>query len=125
LLLDSLEIQRSGLAENMASTFGQLLIVSFAAAMHGRTESWIPAQLSLLRWPPATYLVFLSQLKIRETHEGDCCMLPKNSQYQIRRPWTSGVTLKTYRCASPTGDSIQIQIWKVDAATIGVLLYTD
>jgi len=68
---------------------------------------------------------FLSQLKIQETHEGDCCILPMNSQYQIRRPWTSGVALKTYRCASPTGDSLEIQIWKVDAATIGVLLYTD
>jgi hypothetical protein len=68
---------------------------------------------------------FLSQLKIRETHEGDCCMLPRNSQYQIRRPWTSAIPLKTYRCTSRTGDSLGVQIWKVDDATVGVLLYTD
>jgi hypothetical protein len=72
------------------------------------------------RAPLAT---FLSQLKIRETHEVDCCMLPMNSQYQIRRPWASGIPLKTYR--SHTGDSLDIQIWKVDDATVGVLLYTD
>jgi hypothetical protein len=68
---------------------------------------------------------FLSQLKIQNIHDGDCCILPVNSRYQIRRPWTSGVALKTYRCASPTGDSLEIQIWKVDATTTGVLLYTD
>jgi hypothetical protein len=68
---------------------------------------------------------FLSQLKIRETHEGGCCIFPGNSQYQIRRPWTTGIPLTTYRCASRTGDSLDVQIWKVDDATVGVLLYTD
>jgi len=48
---------------------------------------------------------FLSQLNIRETHEGGSGVLPMNSQYQIRRPWTSGIPLKTYRCASRKGDS--------------------
>jgi hypothetical protein len=59
---------------------------------------------------------FLSQLKIRETHEGDSDILPMNSQYQI--------PLKTYRCASGTGNSLNVQIWKVDETTLGVLLYT-
>jgi hypothetical protein len=68
---------------------------------------------------------FLSQLKIRETHEGDSGILPTNSQYQIRRPWTSGIPLKTYRCTSRTGDSLDVQIWKVDDATVGVVLYAD
>lgn len=67
----------------------------------------------------------LSQLKIRETHEGGCCIFPGNSQYQIRRPWTSGTPLKTYRCASRTGNSLDVQIWKVDDETVGILLYTD
>ena len=74
---------------------------------------------------PTDLSSFLSQLKILETYDGDCCILPINSQYQIRRPWTSGVALNTYRCASPTGASLEVQIWKVDAATVGVLLYTD
>jgi hypothetical protein len=68
---------------------------------------------------------FLSQLNIRETHEGGSGVLPMNSQYQIRRPWTSGIPLKTYLCSSRTGDSLNVQIWKVDDATVGVLLYTD
>jgi len=68
---------------------------------------------------------FLTQLKLLETHDGDCRILPINSQYQIRRPWTSGIASKTYRCASPTGDSLEVQIWKIDAATVGVILYTD
>jgi hypothetical protein len=32
---------------------------------------------------------FLSQLKIRDTHEGMASIFPANAQYQIRRPWTS------------------------------------
>jgi len=68
---------------------------------------------------------FLSQLKIRETHEGYFGIIPMNSEYQIRGPWTSGIPLKTYRCASRTGDSLDVQIWKVDDATVGVVLYSD
>jgi|SRR6267154_1471356 len=68
---------------------------------------------------------FLSQLNIRETHEGEFPILPMNSMYQIRRPWTLGVPLKTYRCSSRTGDSLDVQVWKVDDLTVGVLLYTD
>ncbi len=68
---------------------------------------------------------FLSQLSIRETHDGNSGILPMNSQYQIRRPWTSGIVLKTYRCASLTGNSLDVQIWKVDDETVGILLYTD
>jgi hypothetical protein len=68
---------------------------------------------------------FLSQLKIRQTHEGGASIFPENSKYEIRRPWTSGIPLKTYRCTSRTGDSLDVQIWKVDDATAGILLYTD
>jgi len=43
---------------------------------------------------------FLSQLEIRETHEGAPSIFPAKAPYQIRRPWTLGIPLKTYRCAS-------------------------
>jgi hypothetical protein len=33
--------------------------------------------------------------------------------------------MKTYRCASPTGDGLEVQIWAIDEAHVGVLLYTD
>jgi hypothetical protein len=33
--------------------------------------------------------------------------------------------MKTYRCASPTGDGREVQIWAIDKAHVGVLLYTD
>jgi hypothetical protein len=68
---------------------------------------------------------FLSQLKIRETREGASSIFPADPQYQIPPPWTSGVLLKTYHCASPTGNSLDVQVWEVDAVTTGVLLYTD
>ena len=68
---------------------------------------------------------FLSQMEILETRDGDSGIFPVNSQSQIRRPWTSRLALKTYRCASRTGDSLKVQIWKVDAAAVGVILYPD
>lgn len=55
---------------------------------------------------------FLSQLKVQEIREGGGCIFPMNSQYQIRRPWSSGIALKTYRCTPPTGDSLEVQTWK-------------
>jgi hypothetical protein len=69
-------------------------------------------------------LAGLSQLKIRENPESNRGLFPIDSQYQIHRPWASGIPLKNYRCASRTGDSLGVQIWKVDDATVGVLLYT-
>src|SRR6266566_3056568 len=41
---------------------------------------------------------FISQLTIEKTieGEGDAFIFPSNSQYQIPRPWTSGIRLKTY-----------------------------
>jgi hypothetical protein len=69
---------------------------------------------------------FISQLKILQTNEGDSGnIFPRNAQYQIHRPWMSGVSLKMYRCASSTGDSLEVQIWPIDDAHVGVLLYTD
>jgi len=69
---------------------------------------------------------FVAQLKIVQTNE---CLpgyiFPGNSQYQIHRPWMSGISIKTYRCASPTGDSLEVQIGAIDEAHVGVLLYTD
>src|ERR1019366_1395678 len=69
--------------------------------------------------------IFVSQLKIRNTDAKNCCILPANSQYQIRRPWMSGVPLRTYRCESPPGDELDVQIWNIDEGHVGVLLYTD
>ena len=68
---------------------------------------------------------FISQLKIRETHEGGSGIFPMNSQYQIHRSWTSGAALRTYHCESSTGDFLDVQIWPVDGSHVGVLLYTD
>ena len=69
---------------------------------------------------------FLSQLKILGTN--DCTrgtIFPLNAQYQIHRPWTAGVSMKTYRCTSSTGNSLTVQIWPIDGDNVGVLLYTD
>src|SRR5882724_5098484 len=69
---------------------------------------------------------FLAQFKILQTKE--ClpgCIFPGNSQYQLHRAWMSGISMKTYRCASPTGDSLEVQIGTIDEAHVGVLLYTD
>lgn len=69
---------------------------------------------------------FEAQLKILETNKGlPFGIFPGNSQYQIHPPWMSGVLMKTYRCASPTGDSLRVQIWAIDDSHVGVLLYTD
>jgi hypothetical protein len=69
---------------------------------------------------------FVGQLKILQSNE---CLpghiFTENTQYQIYRPWMSGISMKTYICASPTGDSLQVQIGSIDEAHIGVLLYTD
>ena len=69
---------------------------------------------------------FVTQLKILKTSEGlPCNIFPGNSQYQIHRTWMSDNSMKTYLCASPTGDSLEVQIWAIDEAHVGVLLYTD
>ena len=69
---------------------------------------------------------FISQLRIRQTNEGrNGNILPINAQYQIHRPWMSAVSMQTYRCASLTGNSLAVQIWQIDDANVGVLLYTD
>ena len=69
---------------------------------------------------------FVSQLKIQQTNEGGPgSVFPGNAQYQIHRPWMSGVSMRSYRCASPTGDSLAVQIWAIDGANVGVFLYTD
>lgn len=74
---------------------------------------------------------FVSQLRVRESSEGSPLasaatdIFPANRQYQIDRPWISGVPLKRYRCVSPTGDWLSVQIWEIDDGHVGVLLYTD
>jgi hypothetical protein len=69
---------------------------------------------------------FVSQLKIRQSNEGAPeNIFPINAQYQLRRPWMSGVPMQTYRCASATGDSLEVQIWAIGEDNVGVLLYTD
>jgi hypothetical protein len=68
---------------------------------------------------------FVSQLKIQQTEGGPGSVFPGNAQYQIHRPWMSGVAMRTYRCASPTGDSLAVQFWAIDGESVGVLLYTD
>jgi hypothetical protein len=71
---------------------------------------------------------FISQLKVQKVTDGYDFfpIFPSNSQYPIHRPWmSSGTPLKTYHCASPTGDSLDVQIWRIDEAHVGVLLYTD
>ena len=69
---------------------------------------------------------FISQLKILQTNDGESGnIIPRNAQYQIQRPWMSGVSLKTYQCWSSTGDYLKIQIWPIDDTHIGVLVYTD
>jgi hypothetical protein len=69
---------------------------------------------------------FVSQLKVRQSNQGrHGNIFPGNSQYQIHRPWMSGVSMQTYDCESPTGDSLLVQIWAIDDGHVGVLLYTD
>jgi hypothetical protein len=70
---------------------------------------------------------FLAQLKIKEAHNGDYSksVFPGNPQYQVRTRWMSGSPLETYHCASPVGDLLDVQIWPIDAAHVGVCLYTD
>lgn len=53
------------------------------------------------------------------------CVFPSNPQYQIHRPWLSGVPLKKYCSVSSTGDSLDVQVWPMDDTHVGVLLYTD
>ena len=74
---------------------------------------------------------FLAQLKIKDTHHGDHrpeysnSIFPGNPQYQVQTPWMSGSPMETYHCASPVGDFLDVQIWPIDAAHVGVCLYTD
>ena len=63
---------------------------------------------------------FISQLRIHDTQE---TTLPDG--YQIHRPWMKGTPLKAYRCESPTGDELDVHVWAIDDAHVGVLLYTD
>jgi hypothetical protein len=57
---------------------------------------------------------FLLQLKILETNGGTRgTTFPLNGQYQIHRSWTTGVSMKTYRCTSSTGNSLTVQIWPI------------
>jgi hypothetical protein len=65
---------------------------------------------------------FVSQLKIIDTQETG---FPGNPQYRIRRSWMSGRPMRSYRCHSPTGDELDVRIWAIDAAHVGVALYTD
>jgi hypothetical protein len=83
---------------------------------------------SAFEMAPSDLPSFVSQLKIHEVHPGDCsgpCIIASNPQYQIRRPWMSAPPLKTYCCASPTGDYLAVQIWIIDDTHVGVFLYTD
>jgi hypothetical protein len=74
---------------------------------------------------------FLARLTIKESHHGDYrpqysnSIFPGNPQYQVRTSWMSGSPLETYRCKSPVGDSLDVQIWPIDATHVGVCLYTD
>ena len=73
---------------------------------------------------------FLAQLKVRDSFKGiregyGSSIFPGNPQYQIHRPWMTGAPLETFYCASPTGDFLAVQIWRIDAIRIGVCLYTD
>jgi len=63
---------------------------------------------------------FVGQLKIHDTQEGIF-----RFEDQIRRPWMTGNPLRTYRCASPTGDELDVKVWAIDDAHVGILLYTD
>jgi hypothetical protein len=69
--------------------------------------------------------LFVSQLKVRPLLESCGPGLPSNSQYQISRPWLTGPATKAYCCESPTGDWLTVQIWRIDGARVGVVLYTD
>jgi hypothetical protein len=53
------------------------------------------------------------------------CGVPCNPQYQIERPWMTGIPLKKYCSVSSTGDSVEVQVWAIDDTHVGVLLYTD
>jgi hypothetical protein len=53
------------------------------------------------------------------------CVFPSNPQYHIDRPWRSGNPLKKYCSVSPTGDSVDVQVWTIDSRHVGILLYTD
>ena len=71
---------------------------------------------------------FISQFKIRNSTNGVYSrgIFPGNSQYQIRVPWrTSATGLATYNCQSPTGDSLDVEVWRIDESRIGICLYTD
>jgi hypothetical protein len=67
----------------------------------------------------------VSQLEVRDVHEGDF-RFPMDSQYEIHRPWMSSHPWRTYRCKSPINASeLDVQIWQIDDAHAGILLYTD
>ena len=70
---------------------------------------------------------FLSQLKVRQRSiEEVKWIFPGNAQYQIKVPWSSSATnVASYRCDSPTGDFLNIGVWRINEATVGVCLYTD
>ena len=65
---------------------------------------------------------FISQLKVRL---GGVSFIPANSEYQLHTPWRQGTPAAVYTCASPTGDWLHVEVWAVDAARVGVCLYTD
>jgi hypothetical protein len=65
---------------------------------------------------------FVSELKV---HPGLTTFIPGNSQYQIHAAWRKGKPMRTYSCASPTGDWLHVEVWPMDEARVGICLYTD
>lgn len=67
---------------------------------------------------------FTSQLQACDVHRGQTGF-PMDARHEIKRPWMSSEAIQTYRCRSATGSELDAQIWRIDDAHIGVLLYTD
>ena len=70
---------------------------------------------------------FISQLRVRSSSAGvSGCIFPGNSQYQIRVPWRASATgITTYHCDSPTGDFLNVEVWRIDQSRAGICIYTD
>jgi hypothetical protein len=68
---------------------------------------------------------FTSQLKVRSTLWKQEGIFPGNQEYQIHKPWMTGYPMTTYRCVSPKGKDLYVQIWRVGDFRVGVCLYTD
>jgi hypothetical protein len=93
-------------------------------------DAWPPIMdrgaASAFELPSADLPLFLSQLKIRASANEVKWIFPGNSQYQIKVPWgPSATNIAMYQCDAPTGDFLNVGVWRIDAARVGICLYTD